>query len=108
MTLANTQHNQDRLLQLFRLFERAAIAGARAPIADDLPSNSSALARELARAGYIKIRISGCNWRQIVILTGPYAGTKTMPDPHGHRVWREIGQHDLINGQPRRTNGVAA
>jgi hypothetical protein len=76
----------------YKLIEAAAAAGERCPLNSPLgPIDSTALS-PLAREGRILVEISGHNWRQITILTGPHAGKRTLPNPNGHAVYRIIGK----------------
>lgn len=73
----------------FAEIEAAAAAGTRCPM-----NYTGALAINsvpaLARAGRIRILITGHNWRQVDILTGPHAGKSTLPDPLKRKPWKVI------------------
>lgn len=85
--------------QIFKIIERVAFTKDRCPINDDLPPNAGAALRNLARNGHVRIEISGRNWRQVFILTGPNKGLSTAPNPLGDKVYRVIGLDDLTNGR---------
>lgn len=48
--------------------------------------------RFLCDSGWMRIEVSGKNFRRIFILKGPHAGCSTAPDPHGGTVYRLIPQ----------------
>jgi hypothetical protein len=64
----------------WRLVQECAAAGARCPTNDDMPSGHLP---KLARAGKLRIEVSGRNWRRVTILTGPQAGKSTAVNPRG-------------------------
>jgi hypothetical protein len=108
-----THLNPANLDRAFAILVEAAIAGARCPATagpNKLPFLRSAHVSALAHAGRIRVQTSGHNWRQITILKGPHAGTKTAanPDPHAtiyitmdRRGTRRAGKL-LDNGAGRR------
>ena len=79
------------------MIETAAIAGDRCPQNDDLPIYRGLAL--LARAGKIRLEISGRNWRQAILLDGPHAGKATAPNPHGHIVWMVIEKTTVRKGR---------
>ena len=91
-------NTRQKVQKSFEMIEAAAVKGVRCPMNWDLPIMSSP--SELARAGKIKIEISGRNYRQVTILVGPNAGKSTAPDPSGARIWMVIGKTTIRNGEP--------
>lgn len=83
----------------FAALEAAAVLGARCPLNDTM-GVSADLVGLLARAGRIKVEISGHNYRQVFILTGPNAGKCTAENPLGHHAWK------IIDKNGSRTNGT--
>lgn len=89
--------------EVFAHLERAAIAGERCP-----PSNwgghnaplvllHSITMGALAKAGKIRIEVSGKNFRQVTILAGPHAGKKTAANPDRYaRVWQTISAEGRV------------
>ena len=80
--------------QTFALLERAAVEGRRCPM-NASPEVKGEVAggavAALAKAGRIRIEISGQNFRQVTILIGPHKGKKTAPNPNKRRrVWKVI------------------
>lgn len=75
------------LAQTFARLERAALANMRCP-ENGTPWINKDAVHTLVQRGDIKVEISGKNYRQVFILTGPNAGACTLPNPHGHAVWR--------------------
>lgn len=91
------------VMRAFAILEDAAVRGIRCPGRDiaDLQRNQAAV---LARAGLIRINISGHNYRQITILVGPHAGKSTAPHPMGYRPTRVLDTNGLsVNGRPPMT-----
>lgn len=72
----------------------AALAGERAPKNISLDIEDGVVdpldVVSLCKTGRIKIEISGRNYRQITILSGPHAGKSTAPNPNGSRVWKTV------------------
>lgn len=88
---------------VFDILEACAVTGERCPD-NETKGLGRALIPDLARAGRIRIDISGHNYRTVTILTGPHAGKSTAPDPSGRRVWRTIdsaGSHKIKPTGPR-------
>lgn len=84
MTAANSA---DFLAETFARLERAALANMRCP-ENRTPYINVAAVQALVKRGAIRVEISGRNYRQVFILTGPNAGACTLPNPHGHIVWK--------------------
>ena len=84
-----------RLEAVFARLEAAAIAGDRCP-ENGCDGVRSDMISALARAGRIKVAISGHNYRTVTILTGPHAGKSTRPDPTGAHVWKVIGTETRV------------
>ncbi len=84
MTAANST---EYLAQTFARLERAAVANMRCP-ENGTPWIDKNAVHALVKRGDIRVEISGKNYRQVFILTGPNAGACTLPNPHGHVVWR--------------------
>ena len=83
------------LQQCFEAIERAACEGARCPENGTLGVHSVYTA-ELARAGRIRVEISGHNWRTVEILAGPHTGKRTAPNPTGSKpflIFDRNGKH---------------
>lgn len=89
----------------FRLIEQAAIKGERCPINKSPEVNGGQLqsgaVSALCREGRILVEISGRNWRQATILTGPHTGKKTAPNPNGEHVYKTVGKTVSLNLRPR-------
>jgi hypothetical protein len=83
----------------FHQVEVAAVAGERCPVNGTGAVRAETLGA-LARAGSIKIEVSGRNWRTVPILKGPHAGKTTKPDPSGGHVYRTIGTTTSFTPQP--------
>lgn len=81
--------NGQALEACFAALERAAIAGERCPMNGQSCIDSD-YTTGLARAGRIKVEISGRNFRRVTILVGVHAGKQTAPDPTGMRVWKVV------------------
>ena len=75
------------LERTFKTFERDAAEGRRASENNTFGVRTEAVAI-LARRGDIRSEISGYNYRQIFILTGPHAGKATAPNPSRGFVWK--------------------
>lgn len=74
---------------------RAALAGERCPTTHG-PSRkfSWSTMRHLVMDGWIKIEISGRNYRTVTILKGEYAGLTTAPNPNtSQRTWKVVDVH---------------
>lgn len=81
--------NGQALDACFAALVSAAIAGERCPQNGSIGVHKQ-YTSQLARDGWIKIEISGQNYRAITILTGPHKGKSTAADPSKQRVWRVI------------------
>lgn len=70
----------------------AARAGKRCPQRSEFPpgANSSCLISRLARDGWLRVEISGHNWRTIEIVQGPYRGLRTQENPSRAKPWKII------------------
>ncbi len=87
---------------IFERLEQAAVAGERCPEnSRELPSSDIVA---LARAGKIRIEISGRNYRRVVLLTGKHAGKATAPDPDGFPPWKIIEERGTK--YPKRDAGA--
>lgn len=86
----------DKLTHIFNLVVSAAIAGERCPENWQLPLSTGI--SQLCKAGKLKVYISGQNYRQVEILTGPHKGMKTAPNPKGAVPWKIIDTTTWING----------
>lgn len=94
----NRANNSAYLDKCFARLVAYAVAGKRCP-ENGQDGIYSDLTSALARAGRIKIEISGRNYRRVVILTGEHAGKATAPDPTGAQPWKIVGKHTTINGR---------
>lgn len=83
------------LERVFKLVEAAALKGARCPQNHELPNGDFAGISRLARMGRLRIEISGRNWRQVTILTGPNKGRYTAPNPMGYATWRILDTRNI-------------
>lgn len=81
----------DILNRAFSILETAAYRGERCPLNGTTPWITADITTALARAGRIKVEVSGRNWRVVTILKGPNAGKRTMPDPLNGHVYLTIG-----------------
>jgi hypothetical protein len=111
MTTALSLDNPE-LDKALALLVDIASAGARCP-ATCGPDAHSLLRSEhivyLAKRGDIRSEISGRNWRQITILTGPHAGKKTAPNPNEKaRVWRTMDANGVEWNTIARGHEVSA
>lgn len=79
--------DQAHLQRVFAVLEKAAIEGKRCPENFGPEGVTSDVVSALARAGRIKVEISGHNWRQVHILEGSHAGKSTAPNPRGYAVY---------------------
>jgi hypothetical protein len=94
-----TPVSQDALERAFKVIEKAALAGEPCPQNGSLHINSTHTVA-LAKQSRIKIEISGRNYRQVTLLTGPNKGRATAPNPNGHMIWKRIdhlGTHILTH-----------
>ena len=89
------------LATVFEIFVETALKGERCPSSNppdytldklclvkrgtNAPKNA---AGELARLGFVRVEISGKNWRTIEILRGEHAGKRTKEDPTGAKPYR--------------------
>ena len=73
------------LQEIFNTLVTCAVLGLRCPIKGQLGVTSVAIG-ELALSGWIKVFISGRNWRTVIILQGPHKGKSTLPNPQGHKI----------------------
>lgn len=76
---------------LLAFFTAVAVSGERCP-ANETNGIGATNVSKLCRRGDIRIDISGRNYRQVHILTGPHAGKSTAPNPDGRKTWKTIGQ----------------
>ena len=91
---------REELNRAFALIEQAAIKGARCPQNTGAGVNGevrSDAVVALCREGRILVEVSGRNWRQATILTGPHAGKKTAPNPRGHHVYKTVGKETPLD-----------
>jgi hypothetical protein len=89
-----TQLSPKNLNKAFALLVECAVKGERCPKSvgpDSHPLLDAGQISRLALQGRVRSEISGRNFRQITILTGPHAGKKTAPNPKaGARIWRTM------------------
>lgn len=84
----------------FVTLEKAACEGARCPKNGEQGVQSD-ITTALAKAGRIKIEVSGHNYRTITILDGPNAGKRTRPDPHQRPAYLVVSKAGTLrNGEP--------
>lgn len=89
----------DNLDKVSATLEGCACRGERCP-QNNTHGIAQAAVSALARAGRIRIEISGQNWRQVFILAGPHAGKATAANPLGARAWKIIGANGTrVNGR---------
>jgi hypothetical protein len=108
----NTTPLSPELAKAFAFLIDHAITGVRCPVTCG-PSADSRLKPQhivaLASRGFIRSEVSGHNWRQIVILTGPHAGKKTAPNPNKkalvYKVMDASGSH--FHAEARRLSASA-
>lgn len=88
---------QGRLDKVFAALERLACEGKRCPVLHEVvkhPGGSFTLRSDeipaLAKAGRVRVEISGRSWRTVHILTGPHAGKSTKPQPEGRTPYLVI------------------
>lgn len=99
-----TQISPENLDKAFDLLVEHAVIGARCPRTSGPDAHRlivTAHISKLAREGRIFVEISGQNFRQITILTGPHKGAKTAPNPDsGTHVWQTVGKEGAkVNGK---------
>lgn len=83
----------------FATLEAAALNNERCPQNGCYGIHSN-IVGALARAGRIRVAISGHNYRQVFILTGPHKGKATAPDPTGAKPWKIIDADGMnVNGR---------
>lgn len=85
--------------KVFNVIVEHAVANKRCPENDTAGVTSDVVAA-LARAGRIRVEISGHNYRTIVILEGEHAGKTTAPDPTRRMPWKIIGKSTVVNVKP--------
>jgi predicted carbohydrate-binding protein with CBM5 and CBM33 domain len=88
----------------FARLEQIASKGERCPVTSGPDADGSLASGQvsaLAKAGKIFVEISSKNWRRVTILTGPYTGKSTAPNPHkGTRVYHTVGvEGSRVNGK---------
>lgn len=90
--MASTGHSDQYIARAWARVQLAASASPaeRCPENNTEGINTDALAK-LARDGFIRILISGQNWRTVHILKGPHSGKSTLADPTGGRIYKIIG-----------------
>ncbi len=88
--MASTGHSDNYIAAAWARVQLAASRIERCPENNTEGITTDALAK-LARDGFIRILISGHNWRTVHILKGPQAGKSTLADPKGGRVYKIIG-----------------
>lgn len=99
---------QGRMDKVFAALERAACEGKRCPVLHEVvkcPESSFRLRSDeipaLAKAGRVRVEISGRNWRTVHILTGRHAGKSTKPNPDGGAPYLVIDKNGTRrNGKP--------
>jgi hypothetical protein len=80
-----TQLSPENLDRAFALLVECAVKGERCPTSAGPDAHhllSGGEISALARAGRIRSEVSGRNFRQVTVLTGPHAGKKTAPNPN--------------------------
>lgn len=82
---------------LFGLLCKCAEDGVRCPENGTRGMNSQSIST-LCRDGRIRVEISGQNYRQVHILTGPQKGLATAPPPGGQKPWKIVGRETKVNG----------
>jgi hypothetical protein len=87
---------------VFSLIEKAVADGARCPTNADIaaylrtfglpsaPTSIPDIMRRLTREERLIVRVYARNWRDVVVLSGPYAGRATKPPPHGGKPYAVI------------------
>lgn len=85
------------LSAVYAILERCAIDGARCP-ENDTHGIPHGYLPQMARRGWIEIRVFARNYRQVVLLKGPHKGKTTASDPSGLSPWM------IVNRFGRRTN----
>jgi hypothetical protein len=93
--------SQETIDEAFALIEAAAVKGARCPMSKPYGPLHAAATVLLARAGKIRVEVSGRNWRQIFILAGPHKGKATAPNPTGGYVYKIVGRETVVKSRPR-------
>jgi hypothetical protein len=87
------------LKDAYAILETFALEGKRCP-ENDTYGIPHGYIPALARAGWIRILISGRNYRQVVLLKGPNAGKATAPNPGGMHDWKVVDSTGIrINGK---------
>lgn len=88
----------------FEVLQQCAIDGIRCPPSQGPrahPSLKSADISALAKAGRVRVEISGRNFRRVTILKGPNAGKATLEDPECGRVYLTLdAEGTKCNGVP--------
>ncbi len=83
------QHSPETLDQTFAILEGYAIRGERCP-ENGTNGIEPGVIPALARAGRLRIEISGHNFRRVTLPTGAHAGAATASDPTGAQPWKTI------------------
>ena len=101
--MAQGRHTDQFIAAAWARVQLAAEKGERCPQNYSEGITTEAMA-SLAKDGFVRILISGANWRTVHILKGPQSGKSTMPDPKGDRVYKIIGTHgaQMIPKPPRQ------
>lgn len=103
---------RDQVLQsVFNALERAACAGVRCPVNDELSATSRSAVPALAYRGLIRVEVYGHNYRVVEILDGPHKGKRTQAAPKGYRPYKVIdkgGARYVGAAGRRREHSVAA
>lgn len=76
-----------RLAAAREMIEAAAVLKQRCPLNDDLPVGAVAM---LTRAGIVRVKVYGRNWRTIEILEGPHKGARTAPPPDDRLPYKVV------------------
>lgn len=85
--------------EAYAILEKFVAEGKRCP-ENDTHGIPAGYIPALARAGWIRILISGRNYRQIVLLKGPLAGKASAPNPGGMHDWKVVDSNGIrINGK---------
>jgi hypothetical protein len=85
---------------VFKILEQCATAGKRCP-ENSTEGVGHGIIPALARAGRIRVEISGQNYRTVTIMVGPHAGKSTAPNPTGAAVYRILdGEGDRRIAKP--------
>jgi hypothetical protein len=77
----------------FDVLVKAALANERCPMNARGTFITSHSVSALAHMGWIKVEISGHNWRSVTILEGPHRGASTKHQPHGWLVYKIVDKN---------------